>query len=193
MWWELGIVQLENNVLLRQHVAKQQNGKKKISPCAPTSVSLISGINLFSRLWVGGSLPWKPSCSLPWCPVFAEDSSVLQHLSLKHSQGAEPRSAPVTDLVCSPSAFHSSAHCLLVMHRHKSQDTSQKHDPCPSSDWTKMPYMVQGGIPYNTGFCFIFASANPAEFLTGFYSTLPGRSNTSRKAFLVQHQQKLVA
>lgn len=43
------------------------------------------------------------------------------------------------------------------------------------------------------GFCFMFASMAPAEFLTGFYSTLPGRSNTSRKAFLVQHQQILVA
>lgn len=41
-WWEGGIVQLENNAPFPQRVAKQQNGKKMISPRASTFVSQTS-------------------------------------------------------------------------------------------------------------------------------------------------------
>lgn len=58
-----------------------------------------SRVNLSSHLWVGGSLPWKASSlppSLSWCLVFAQDSSLLQHLSQTPSWEGETDSVVFT-------------------------------------------------------------------------------------------------
>lgn len=156
----------------------------------------MSGVNLSSRLWVGGSLPWKPSCLPPLmscvCRRSLSAAAPFPKALLGSTDTFSSCHRPGLQLLCLPLRYplpFGYAQIQEPRHITKIQSLSKQW-----LDKEASCVLHSGGRdPCNTGFCFMFASMTTAEFLTGFYSTLPGRSSTSRKAFLVQHQQKLVA
>lgn len=137
-------------MLLPQHVAKQQNGKKKISLCASTPISLMSEVNLSSRLWVGGSLPWKPSCLPPLMPCVCRRqlsaAAPFPKALLGSRDTLSSHHRPGLQLLCLPLQYPLPfGYAQIQKPRYIS-----KYNHCPHSDGTKRPhvsYMVQGGIP----------------------------------------------